>query len=106
MKRISQSDLRHEARFPQNLEVLIRELPQLGSVENPEICTVTARVQNMSQGGVCLVTACPIEKSSVFRCEIAVGDAPLRVATLMQVRWTRKQSATPESFISGLETLL
>jgi PilZ domain len=106
MKRASQSDLRHEARFPQNLEVLIRELPQLGLEEDPEICTVTARVQNMSQGGVCLVTACPIKKSAVFRCEIAIGDAPLRVATLMQVRWTRKQSATPESFISGLETLL
>jgi len=106
MKRISQSDLRHEARYPQNLEVLIRELPELGLVDAPESCTVTARVQNMSQGGVCLVTECPIEKSSVLRCEIAIGDAPLRVATLMQVRWTRKQSATPESFISGLETLL
>jgi hypothetical protein len=106
MKRISQSDLRHEARFPQNLEVLITELPQLGLAENQEICTVTARVQNMSQGGVCLVTACPIKKSSVIRCEIAIGDAPLRVATLMQVRWTRKQNAEPESFISGLETLL
>ena len=106
MKRISQSDRRHEERFPQTLEVSIRELPQLGLEEKPEIPTVAGRVQNISHGGVCLVTSTPIEKSSVIRCEIAIGDAPLRVATLMQVRWTRKQSATPESFISGLETLL
>jgi hypothetical protein len=106
MKRASQSERRHEERFPQNLEVLIRELPRLGAVEDPEISTVTGRVQNISQGGVCLVTSTPIEKSSVIRCEIAIGDAPLRVATLMQVRWTQKQNAIPESFISGLEALL
>jgi len=55
---------------------------------------------------VCLVTSFPIEKASVLRCEIPIGDAPVRIATLMQVRWTRKQIATPESFISGLEALL
>jgi len=85
---------------------MVSELPQLGSVEIPETCTVKARVQNISQSGICLVTSCPVEKASVLRCEIAIGDAPLRVATLMQVRWTRRQIAMPESFISGLEALL
>ena len=106
MKRISQSDRRHEVRLPQILDVIVRELPLLGSEENSEICSVAGRVQNISQGGVCLVTPSPIGKASVLRCEIAIGDAPLRIATLMQVRWTRKQSAMPESFISGLEVLL
>lgn len=85
---------------------MVSELPLLGAVESSEVSTLTGRVQNISQRGVCLVTACPIEKASVIRCEIAIGDAPLRIATLMQVRWTRKQVATPESFISGLEVLL
>jgi hypothetical protein len=106
VKRTSQPDRRHEVRLPQSLEVTISELPLVGAVENSEICMLTGRVQNISQRGVCLVTPCPIEKASVIRCEIAIGDAPLRVATLMQVRWTRKQVAAPESFISGLEVLL
>lgn len=106
MKRVKKSDRRHDARFPQSLEVSVRELPQLGSVKNPEVCTMVARVQNISQRGVCLVTSCPIEQSSLVRCEIAIGDAPMHFATLMQVRWTRKQSVIPESFIAGLEALL
>jgi hypothetical protein len=85
---------------------VVSELPQLGSTENPGICSVKGRVQNISHRGVCLVTSSPIENASLIRCEIAIGDAPLLIATLMQVRWTRKQVAMPESFISGLEALL
>jgi hypothetical protein len=106
VKRIIQSDRRHEVRLPQIFDVVVRELPQLGAVEDSELCSVAGRVQNVSQDGVCLITSCPVGKATVVRCEIAIGDAPLRVATLMQVRWTRKQSAQPESFISGLEVLL
>ena len=106
MKRIIQSDRRHEVRLPQTFDVIVRELPQLGAVEESEICSVAAHVQNISQGGVCLITPCPVGKAAVVRCEVAIGDAPLRVATLMQVRWTRRQSAQPESFVSGLEVLL
>jgi hypothetical protein len=106
VKRVSQSDRRHEARLPQVLEVTVRELPQLGCAENPESRSVAGYVQNISEGGVCLVTPTPIGEAAILRCEIAIGDAPLRVATLMQVRWTRKQSAIQETFISGLEVLL
>jgi hypothetical protein len=97
VKRVSQFDRRHEVRLPQNLEVVVSELPLLGAAENPDNCAVTGRVQNISQHGVCLITPFPVEKESVLRCEIAIGDAPVRIATLMQVRWTRKQPATPES---------
>jgi hypothetical protein len=30
----------------------------------------------------------------------------LKIATLMQVRWTKKQSMQPEVYLSGLEFLL
>lgn len=106
MKRVSQSDRRHETRLPQMMEVVVRELPQLGCAENPQSRSVAGFVQNISECGVCLVTPCPIGEAAILRCEIAIGDAPLRVATLMQVRWTRKQSARQEAFISGLEVLL
>jgi hypothetical protein len=53
-----------------------------------------------------VITQSPLGKAAILRLEIAVGDAPLRVATLMQVRWTRKHETTPKNFISGLEILL
>lgn len=106
MKRISHSERRREARFPHSFEVMVRQLPQLGAADLPETSTVPGRVQNISQGGVCLVTTSPIEASAVLRCEIAINDVPLRVPTLMRVRWTQKYNANPESFISGLESLL
>jgi hypothetical protein len=106
VKKVSQPDRRHEVRLPQSLEVMVSELPLFGVTENSEVCTLPGRVQNISQSGVCLVTPRPFEKASVIRCEIAIGDAPLRIGTLMQVRWTQKQIAAPESFISGLEVLL
>jgi hypothetical protein len=106
VKRISHSDRRRETRFPHSFEVRVRELPQLGTVQDPEIGVVPGRIQNISQGGVCLVTSIPVETSAVLRCEIAMDDVPLHVPTLMQVRWTQKYSVVPESFISGLESLL
>jgi hypothetical protein len=106
VKRVRQSERRHEVRLPQNLEVIVTRLPQLGSPENGEARVVTGHLQNISRDGVCLVTSSPIGKSSVLRCEIPMGDAPLRIATLMQVRWTRRQATAPDTFISGLEALL
>jgi hypothetical protein len=70
------------------------------------VVPLRGRIHNISEGGICLITARPIEKFSVLRCEITVGEVPLRVATLMQVRWTRKQEMEPEGFLSGLEFLL
>lgn len=84
----------------------VRALPQLGSGKKGKAVAVSGRIQNISQGGVCLITSRPIEKSSIVRCEIALGDAPLRVSTIMQVRWTKKQRVQPECYLSGLEFLL
>jgi len=60
----------------------------------------------MSQGGLCVITPRALEKSSVLRCEIAIGEAPIKISTLMQVRWTEKQKLHPQKFLSGLAFLL
>jgi hypothetical protein len=60
----------------------------------------------MSQGGLCVITPRALEQSSVLRCEIAIGEAPIKISTLMQVRWTEKQKLHPEKFLSGLSFLL
>ena len=106
MKLATQSDRRHDPRFPQSLELTVHALPELGSRQKLKTTAIRGRIQNISAGGVCLITSRPIEKFSVLRCEITIGDVPLKIATLMQVRWTRKQVMQPEGYISGLEFLL
>jgi hypothetical protein len=84
----------------------VQPLPQLGSSRNLRTMPIPGRIHNISEGGVCLITSRPIEKFSLLRCEIAIGDVPLSISTLMQVRWTKKQNIHPESYLSGLEFLL
>lgn len=104
MKLATQSDRRHDPRFPQTLDLTVQPLPELGS--SRKTTAIRGRIQNISAGGVCLITSRPIEKFSVLRCEITIGDVPLKIATLMQVRWTKKQNMQPEGYLSGLEFLL
>jgi hypothetical protein len=40
------------------------------------------------------------------RCEISVSEIPVRIPTLMQVRWTRKQSLQADTYVTGLQFLL
>jgi hypothetical protein len=102
----TQIDRRRELRFPQSLEMTVQALPELGSDRKLKIVPLRGRIQNISEGGVCLITSRPIERFSVLRCEFTIGDVPLKVATLMEVRWTRKQDLDPEVYLSGLEFLL
>ena len=60
----------------------------------------------MSQGGLCVITPRALQKASLLRCEIAIGEAPIKITTLMQVRWTERQKLHPEKFLSGLSFLL
>jgi hypothetical protein len=106
VKLATQSDRRHDPRFPQSLELTVQPLPKLGSNQKFKTTAIHGRIQNISAGGVCLITSRPIEKFSLLRCEITIGDVPLKIATLMQVRWTKKQSMQPEVYLSGLEFLL
>lgn len=105
MKTAAERDRRRHPRFPQILELKAREAPALpsGSVPGP---TVLGRVQNVSKGGMCLMSPQPVSRSAVLRCEIVVSDLAVGVPTLMQVRWTRKQNLKTESYLSGLQFLI
>jgi hypothetical protein len=67
---------------------------------------VLGRVQNVSKGGICLLSHQPIPHSALLRCEVVVAEVPVGIPTLMQVRWTRKQNLQTESYLSGLQFLL
>lgn len=106
MKAGIQADRRREKRYPQDIEVLVRELPgcdDAGSAVSPSI---PGRIQNISGNGLCLVTFQPIRPLAIIRCELPVCNSEIRVPTLMQVRWTRKQTRSGDAYISGLEALL
>jgi hypothetical protein len=60
----------------------------------------------MSQGGLCVITSNALTESSIVRCEIAIGEAPIKIGTIGQVRWTEKQKLHPDEYLSGLSFLL
>ena len=107
MKRIVELDRRQHPRFPQLLELQAREVQTLGSGSEIEIeKAVIGRVQNVSRGGICLVSPQPMAQSCLVRCEIAVSEIPVSIPTLMQVRWTRKQSLQADTYVTGLQFVL
>ncbi|MFZ0864923.1 MAG: PilZ domain-containing protein [Candidatus Sulfotelmatobacter sp.] len=105
MKRIVERDRRQYPRFPQLLELQAREVQPLGSgIEREK--AVVGRVQNVSKGGLCLIGPQPLARSCLVRCEIGVPELPVSIPTLMQVRWTRKQSLQADTYLTGLQFLL
>ncbi len=67
---------------------------------------VVGRVQNVSQGGLCVMSPHPMRPSSLVRCDIGLSESPITIPTLMEVRWTQKQKLQAESYLSGLQFLL
>ena len=101
MKRPEERDRREHARFPQALEVCARGLPPVqASYSAPK--EVRGRIQNVSQGGVCIMSPHPLAVSTFVFCEIAVPDIPVSIPTLMQVRWTAKRGRDGQHYINGL----
>ena len=53
-----------------------------------------AQLQNISGGGVCLLSDQAFEASQILRCEILLPELPVRVPTLLQVRWINRPRGT------------
>ena len=53
-----------------------------------------AHLQNISGGGVCLLSDYTFEPSEVFRCEIPLPELAVRVPTLLLVRWINRPRGT------------
>lgn len=66
---------------------------------------IAGRVHNVSKGGLCLVSPQPMVRSCLVRCEISFSEIPIRIPTLMQVRWSRKQSLQADTYLTGLQFL-
>jgi c-di-GMP-binding flagellar brake protein YcgR len=82
-----------------------RKLTSLGISRKEPKTAIRGRIQNISQGGVCLLSNRSIPDSSLLRCEIAVSGTRTAIPTLMQVRWTQRNSTSGRSKV-GLQFLL
>jgi hypothetical protein len=67
---------------------------------------VYGKVQNVSDGGVGLLTPVALKQHALFRCKVSMGSGPPHISTLMRVRWSRKEMTRQGIFASGLEYLI
>jgi hypothetical protein len=72
------------------MEVRGRRLPRLGLREDGKDA-FRGQVQNISAGGLCLLSDRSIPRAALVRCEIVVPGTPATIPTLMQVRWIQKR---------------
>jgi hypothetical protein len=102
VRRIAATDRRKHPRFPELLDVHLRELQavHLGASKGK---TVMGRVHNLSQGGLCFISSELIPQSTLVRCCIGIAESPISIPTLMQVRWVHKQKLQPDTYLTGLQ---
>ena len=103
MARPSDRERRQHVRFPQSLEVHGRSLRPIHAADS-DAGEFVGRIQNISEGGITLLTELPLEPSSFVRCNIIAPDVPVAIPSLMQIRWSvvRRDHGT-QSYLSGLQ---
>ena len=89
-------------RYPQILDIQAQPLPRLDA--RPQLThVVRGRMQNLSRGGLCLLTDDHLPARAVILCELAFPDLPVRVPALMKVCWTEKPGANGDGQLAGLQ---
>ena len=82
-----------------------RKLASLGISQKEPKTAIRGRIQNISHGGLCLLSNRSIPVSSLLHCEIVVSGTRVAIPTLMQVRWTERNPTSGRTKI-GLQFLL
>ena len=105
VKLAAEHDRRKYRRYPQTLDVVLRPLPPL-DLDRSKQTRILGRIQDISQGGICLLTPHPVVPPRICLCEFELSDLPIKVTTLMRVCWSRKETIQGEGYFSGLAFLL
>src|SRR5579864_8275388 len=95
---------RRELRYPFSCDIRAHELPSFGP-STVRKGLIRGTVKDISSGGLSLLTDRALKPSAVIRCEIRIGDLPVAIPILSQVRWVQKNSGTSKYRI-GLQFLL
>lgn len=72
---------------------------------NSQSRAVEGRIQNISSGGLCVLTRQPLTVSEILWGEIALPGTHASVPTLLQVRW-RRRNAHGSGHCAGLRFVL
>jgi hypothetical protein len=102
----AKDDRRGNPRFPQHFKVRIFELPLVGASKGRKPSMITGHIHNISRGGLCVITARSLTNCALVRCEVALGEEPVHIGTLAQVRWTQPGKLPSDRYISGLSFLI
>jgi len=63
---------------------------------------IHGRIQNVSEGGVCILSTQPLPVANFVFCDIAVPDVPVPIPSLMQVRWSARRGRNGQPHMTGL----
>jgi c-di-GMP-binding flagellar brake protein YcgR len=104
MKPAERQPRRQPPRFPCSLELRGRKLASLGVCPDKSKDPIRGQTQDISQGGVCLLSNRSIPASSLVRCEFEIPGNCVAIPTLMQVAWTQRTATG--MYKIGLQFLL
>jgi len=104
MEPVTHDERRRFERFANSGDLEVQELFEL-EIPQKQTEPIYGKVQNVSDGGVGLLTPVPLKQFALFRCRVSMGSGPPRVSTLMRVRWSRREITRQGVFSSGLEYL-
>jgi hypothetical protein len=99
---IPRKERRQHERFPQAFEVHARCLMSQ-STPNDSPKEFDGRIQNLSAGGACILSQCPLTPAAFVFCNFPVSDVPVSVPAFMQVRWTVKSDQKSPNYITGFQ---
>jgi hypothetical protein len=85
------------------MELRASKLVPLGHPNSESDSAIRGRIQNISRGGICIVSKHMIMEPALIRCEIAVSGTGAAIPTLMQVRWTERST---DGYKIGLQFVL
>lgn len=85
---MARNNRRHQPRLVQSAEITIQQF----SFEMSGV--ISAEVQNLSRGGICIASRVPLMRSSVVQCAIGVPDVLHAIPTLMHVVWVEETGAS------------
>jgi hypothetical protein len=80
----------------------MRKLALAFSPEEP-LRTVRGRLQNLSRGGLCILTSESLNGATVVVCEIMVPELPVPIPVLANVRWSEPRNGGNESHLYGFQ---
>ncbi|MGO9574006.1 MAG: PilZ domain-containing protein [Terriglobales bacterium] len=98
----SDRERRQHERHPQVLKVHARSLLS-GQATSAQPTEFDGHIQNLSNGGACILSSYPLHADTFLCCDLPVFDAPVSIPTLMLVRWTAKRGNKSAGYISGLQ---